>query len=368
VPEVGKAEESDFRERNCMYDLKKKVPEVSRKSRDNGKNLRLGERDFAILRFILEMKNCSSEHVWEKFFREDDVGIKYCQNRLSRLRRGDFLLSHYTYDGPTRYYTGTDKARMVVMDFFGLSEDEIPASRKDVDLRQFLHDKGLTWARIFLEKSGAIAEWSWSSEASIIRKYFYGKSVTELGGCVIPDAVVKIISSTGVERLAALEFERTQKTPEKRREKIRGLFADDNKWAVKIIIFGDAGVENAWAETFKDVFLDKAKKWEEKSNYRTPRDFRDDCGYFSKQVLLTSTYNELAAKYKEADGKVKLVDFFKEEKFFFGARKILNGIEHKKELEEASRKRSDEEARHDRSGEKKEKKGVLGRVFSKGRE
>ncbi|GEM_PF-3993542 len=348
-----------------MYDLKKRTPEVSRKSRDNGKNLRLGERDFAILRFILEMKNCSSEHVWEKFFREDDVGIKYCQNRLSRLRRGDFLLSHYTYDGPTRYYTGADKARLVVMDFFGLAENEIPAPRKDVDLRQFLHDKGLTWARIFLERSGAISEWSWSSEASIIRKYFYGKSVDEMSGCVIPDAVVKVVSSTGVERLAAVEFERTQKTPEKRKEKIRGLFASDAKWAVKIFIFGDDGVEKAWEETFVEVFLGRAKSWEKDNGYRHHRDFSDDCEYFSRQVLLTSTYNGLATKYKEADGKVKLVDFFKEDQSFFGARKILNGIERKRELEEVSRKRIEEEAEHNRSlGAEKDKKGILGKMFS----
>ena len=347
-----------------MYDLKKRTPGVSRKSRDNGKNLRLGERDFAILRFILEMKNCSSEHVWEKFFRGDDVGIKYCQNRLSRLRRGDFLLSHYTYDGPTRYYTATDKARSVVMDFFGLSENEIPAPRKDVDLRQFLHDKGLTWARIFLEKSGAISEWSWSSEASIIRKYFYGKSVDEMSRCVIPDAVVKVVSSTGVERLAAVEFERTQKTPEKRKEKIWGLFEKDTKWAVKIFIFGDEGVEKVWEETFGKVFLGKAKEWEKDNGYRHYRDFSDACEYFSKQVLLTSTYNDLATKYKEGDGKVKLVDFFKEDQSFFRARKILNEIEHKRELEEESRKRIEEEAEYNRSViAEREKRGILGKMF-----
>jgi len=186
-----------------------------------------------------------------------------------------------------------------------------------------------------------------------------------MSGCVIPDAVVKVVSSAGVERLAAVEFERTQKTPEKRKEKIRGLFEKDTKWAVKIFIFGDEGVEKVWEETFGEVFLGKAKEWEKDNGYRHHRDFSDACEYFSKQVLLTSTYNGLATKYKEGDGKVKLVDFFKEDQSFFGARKILNEVERKRELEEESKKRIKEEAEHNRSmSAEKEKKGILGKMFS----
>ena len=94
------------------------------------------------------------------------------------------------------------------------------------------------------------------------------------------------------------------------------------------------------------------------------RDFSDACEYFSKQVLLTSTYNDLATKYKEGDGKVKLVDFFKEDQSFFRARKILNEIEHKRELREESRKRIKEEAKCNRSvSAEKEKRGILGKMF-----
>ncbi len=89
--------------------------------------------------------------------------------------------------------------------------------------------------------------------------------------------------------MAAVEFERTQKTPEKRKEKIRGLFAEDTKWSVKIFIFGDDGVEKAWEETFGEVFLGTAKSWEKDNGYRHHRDFSDACAYFSRQVLLTST-------------------------------------------------------------------------------
>jgi hypothetical protein len=52
-----------------VYELRRKVPRVRRKTKNAGKNIRLGERDYGMLRFILEMKSCNSEQMWERFFR-----------------------------------------------------------------------------------------------------------------------------------------------------------------------------------------------------------------------------------------------------------------------------------------------------------
>lgn len=363
-----------------MFELKKKVPKISRKSSGLGKNLRLVQRDFELLRFVLEMKSCCSDQIWERFYRGDDVGIKYVQNRLSRLRRGEYLLSHYTHDGPVRYYTGTRKAKEVVMDFFGLDELEIADGRSAIELAQFTHDKGLVWIRIFLENMGVINSWSWDGEITYKHRELAGRKLKDVDLGVVPDGIVEVVKESGDGSfLGAIEFENSLKSRSRRLDKVRNLFMSwDNsevKWSHKVFIFANKRVEKAYKETFEEFFLERAKKFDFKDMGKPysrdfDREWERESYLFGKQLLLCATYDELMELYKNRDGveKLGIRDIFKSDETFMKARNIL--IEGKKnrilELEkEAINDEKSETMRVEILAEKERKsKGTLGSLFS----
>ena len=247
-----------------MYELEKKTPEVKRgRSKNGGKNLRLVERDFFVLRFILEMKFCSAEQIWERFYRyAEGAGkkIKYTQNRLSRLRCSEYLHSHFTYDGPVRYYTATPKTFDLVLNYFDLREKDMPeASNKIIDMRSFIHDKGLVWLRVFFENMGLIDAFSWESEGCIKRRTLFGLTPeiikTRMRDSVWPDALIKLKAGKN-EGTYSLEFEHSVKAQDRRRDKIRSYWRESgsNVQTPTLFIYSNSQVERAYAENFRDFF------------------------------------------------------------------------------------------------------------------
>ena len=98
----------------------------------------LGERDFLIFKFLIEMKFANGEQIFEMFFRSASSSKpKYCANRLSLLKRSGYLLPHKSYDGAAQYYTATKKAYAVLMSQ-GLEDDHLPSAKEEMDHRFFI--------------------------------------------------------------------------------------------------------------------------------------------------------------------------------------------------------------------------------------
>tara|TARA_B110000908_G_C10215851_1_gene432779 strand:- start:4 stop:1167 length:1164 start_codon:yes stop_codon:yes gene_type:complete len=180
------------------------------KSKGIGKNLRLVERDYEILKFVLEMGAVSSDVIWIGFFKEEGVGKKYAQNRLSRLRGSDYLISHYTPDGAARWYTATKKAKSFVGSYFELEDSDLPEVRKNIAQGNFFHDKGMCLIRSMLMSKGEILEGSFKSDY-LLRSQLAdsdNKSFDKAIGYGVPDGLYE--NREGVR--IALEFERNAKS------------------------------------------------------------------------------------------------------------------------------------------------------------
>jgi len=205
----GSAENEYLREL-CMDELKI-VKRPSRvKSKGNGKNLRLVERDYEILKFILEMGAASSDVIWIGFFKEEGIGKKYAQNRLSRLRASDYLMSHYTPDGAARWYTATKKAKSFVASYYELEDCDLPEMRKSISQGNFFHDKGMCLIRSMLQAKGEILEGSFKSDYLLKSQMNEGraKKIDSFTNFGIPDGVYE--NREGIK--IALEFERNAKS------------------------------------------------------------------------------------------------------------------------------------------------------------
>lgn len=364
---------SETGRREEVFELEKKVPKVSRRSRGAGKNLRLVERDFEVLRFILEMKSCCSDQIWERFYRLDAIGIKYVQNRLSRLRRGEYLLSHYTHDGPVRYYTATRKAKEVVMDFFGLDEFEVADGRSSVELAQFSHDKGLVWIRIFLENMGVVEPWVWDSEVTYKHRELAGRKMKDVNLGPVADGVIKIEGEGGLS-LAAIEFENSIKSRKRRLEKVRALWGGDQVvWPYKVFVFANKKVERAYRETFSEFFLERAKKFdfEVESGYgydRFESCWEREVFIFGRQRLLCVTYEELVELYKVRDGAdMGAMEVFRKEEVFEESRRILREGNDKRNLkieqDQLDRQKQEEAVFEQLARKDKKSKGFLEGLF-----
>jgi hypothetical protein len=199
-----------FKESLDMDELKIIKSPNKIKSKGVGKNVRLVERDYEILRFILEMGAASSDVVWIGFFKEEGIGKKYAQNRLSRLRKSDYLISHFTPDGAARWYTATKKAKSFVSSYFELGDCDLPEVRKNIAQGNFFHDKGMCLIRAMLKSKGEIVEGSFLSDYLLKSQIAEGEyEISERSlGYGVPDGVYE--SKDGIR--VALEFERNTKS------------------------------------------------------------------------------------------------------------------------------------------------------------
>jgi len=366
-----------------MYELERKTPEIKRgRSKSVGKNLRLGERDFFVLRFILEMKFCSAEQIWERFFRYaggTDGTIKYTQNRLSRLRRGEYLNSHYTYDGPVRYYTATAKAFDLVLNHFDLREKDMPEPSKVPDMRSFTHDKGLVWLRIFWENMGLIDALSWDSESCIKRRTLYGLKPEATREAIQdetwPDAFVRFKTTENGDSYA-LEFEHTVKGPSRRLEKIDGHWWTGSSVDVskcKLFIYSNSQVERAYAESFKKYFWDAANGKDGKGEHLPYLEKS-----FFDQLFMVANYAAIRESYEKfLSGSTKTVEqhqqcYSMEPSFFEVCEHIEKRLQEeqkeqdRKEKENKRRRREDEIIeQHKREVKEWKNKWIGARVLSK---
>lgn len=190
----------------------------------------LTDRDFEVLRFILEMKFASSDEIFAKFFRitrenSEARSDSWTKKRLLQLERAGFLRSTYTFSEATKYFVATFRAYYALRNFY--SGEALAKPIASFDLRTFFHDKLVLKTRIRLESEEGIENWISDRmlKSGLDREYGFSSMY-------VPDAVF----STPFGSRVALEVELAQKARSRYRAKIksyvgvlRGLRAEDRK-------------------------------------------------------------------------------------------------------------------------------------------
>jgi hypothetical protein len=155
--------------------------------------MRLTPRDFEILKYLYDQKFCSLECLYHRFFdgRKPEEPIpdqmRVARQRLQVLKRAQFIKSQSVYSeaksvcliAPRGYQVLSGRYPNLV---FG------PAA-KEVDFRNYEHDKRVNLVRVALEKSGKVM--LWFPERRIRLEGFHVEGISEaLPETVIPDAII----------------------------------------------------------------------------------------------------------------------------------------------------------------------------------
>lgn len=122
----------------------------------------LTNRDYEILKFILEMKFSSIDEIHFKFFKSSNskgirVGTSYVIKRLSQLEKEGFLSSTRAFNATKKLFYGTQKAQNLLSKIY--PELNLPRSIKTIDGRTVAHDYYLLLLRLKLEESGKSNNW-----------------------------------------------------------------------------------------------------------------------------------------------------------------------------------------------------------------
>lgn len=186
-----------------------------------GVSLRLTERDYDILHFLFDQKFASLETLYYRFF--DRRGSVHelppreffvARQRLQLLKRGGLIHTQRVYSEAKSVY---------LLSKLGLSalqgkwpEIAYAPAIKEVDFRNYDHDRRVNLVRVALEREKKA--WNWVSEREIRVKGYAPEGVPgALPESLVPDAIFQ--NSRG-ERLA-LEIEISTRKKSRFEEKIR---------------------------------------------------------------------------------------------------------------------------------------------------
>lgn len=178
--------------------------------------VRLGDREFEILVFLLEMKMASLDQIYRQFFwSEASKSERYAYTRLKLLKDHGFVTTQRVYTEPHEYFLATDKAYRLSRNRY--PDQVVSKALSSIDLRYFEHDKRIVDCRIALEHSKGIHHWI--SERKL--KGAYLRAMPErlkslLTAAFIPDAI--FTTKDGVR--VAFELEHARKVRERYEEKI----------------------------------------------------------------------------------------------------------------------------------------------------
>jgi len=178
--------------------------------------VRLGQREFEILVFLLEMKMASLDQVYRKFFwSEASKSERYAYTRLKLLKDHGFVATQKVYTEPQEYFFATDKAYRISRNFY--PSEEVSKALSSIDLRYFEHDKRVVDCCIALERSWGIRDWI--SERKLKGSFLRAcpeRLKSLLTAAFIPDAIFSMKEGTKV----AFELEHARKVRERYEEKI----------------------------------------------------------------------------------------------------------------------------------------------------
>lgn len=182
--------------------------------------LRLTHRDYEILRFLLDQKFASLEALYYRFF-DHRVSVHapppkeyyVARQRLGLLKRAGLILSERVYSESKGVY---------LISQFGLKalEGKLPDSvyatpARDVDFRNYEHDKRVNLVRVVLERQKRVVQW-WS-ERRLRMEGFRAPGISkELPESLVPDGL--FVNPRG-ERIA-VEIEASNRKQSRFQEKV----------------------------------------------------------------------------------------------------------------------------------------------------
>jgi hypothetical protein len=163
----------------------------------------LQERDFLILKWILEMRFSNLEMVNDGFFSESSPSMATARSRIKKLLDDGYLKKVNGYDQTTKaYYVSTKKSYKTLLE---KNPDKIiPSPVKEISVQTFEHDKRVLECRLILEKQGRATHWI--SERGL--KAILAERSQKIDKEFLPDAI--FTSSIGLR--CAFEFELSPKT------------------------------------------------------------------------------------------------------------------------------------------------------------
>lgn len=177
--------------------------------------IRITDRDFEILLFLIEMKFAEAADLQTKFFESKRVGSvlesrSYVKERLSLLRKHGLSISKKHPFKWTSIHLPTQKAYRLIKDRY--PNLNIPRVPKSYDLNSFDHDLRVIKIRLILEE--LIGEVNWVSDRTL-------RSMPEATGGMTGHMVPDGIYTDSQNRKVAFELELSRKNRAKYREKIR---------------------------------------------------------------------------------------------------------------------------------------------------
>ncbi len=190
------------------------ITDIETEKKVINRNVILTDRDFEILKFILEMKFSSSEEVFIKFFKitkslADAKSDLWAKKRLLQLENSNFLKSVKVLGGLRKYYIPTLKAYFALSNFY--TESKLCKPTHTIDFRTFHHDRLVLQARLTLEELRGINQFISERELKAS-----GIITQHLTNQYIPDGIYLDSNNKKI----ALELEIAIKSKSRYRDKI----------------------------------------------------------------------------------------------------------------------------------------------------
>jgi len=249
-------EPTNFESIGCILG-RTEVP-IGAEKETKSRSIELTDRDFELMRFILEMKFASGELLFQRFFKvtlskHESRSRAWSQRRLQQLEKSNLIRGAHSFSERVRYFTCTKNGYYAIRQVYPQDHHVRPCV--ELDQRSFYHDKTIVKLRLQLEESGLAT--SWISER-ILRAG--AKDCGGLKGRWVPDGIYE----TPLGQKVAFELEVSQKSREAYRTKIRS-YANILKQSEDRLPFGkvhfvcarDSVLEILKTETrlYPDLFL-----------------------------------------------------------------------------------------------------------------
>lgn len=192
---------------------------ISEAKKEKTKSLMiLTNRDFEIIKFILEMKYSSVEDIYQRFFKINFLGMESLTNRaayrrLQLLEENGYLISARNFTVNEKIYLATPRSYYLMMNNSN-SELFISYPLKKIDHRTFDHDHMLVQIRQKLESTEKVN--CWMSDRYLKSKTDFNE-LSSLN--IVPDAIYTTVDGQKI----ALELELTLKSKDRYRTKIKSI-------------------------------------------------------------------------------------------------------------------------------------------------
>jgi DNA-binding PadR family transcriptional regulator len=172
------------------------------------------ERDWEIIRWLLEMRFSSINVIQERFVAGNSKDSAGARKRVSKLVKHGLIRPTIGFDGTTRSYYLTTKKGFELLKRQRPSE-LFPSPLSEISAHTFEHDRRIIVCRLLLEKQGRAT--NWQSERYL--KFWLAARSMELSRDSMPDGIFE--NRHGIN--TAFELEYSPKTLVRYTEKIQRL-------------------------------------------------------------------------------------------------------------------------------------------------